>query len=116
MERVAGIMAFRTGLKRVADGVCSKLGMTQVTIEVPDELAAAFGGTPEARQRRLTAVAAIEGYRSGALSRGQVGQMLGLGFWETEEFFRANHVPLNYGAADLEADLKTLGELSKGIA
>ena len=34
---------------------------------------------------------ALEGYRAGGLSRGQVGTLLGLSFYDTEEFLKANH-------------------------
>ena len=55
--------------------------------------------------------AAIEGYRAGRLSHRQVGQMLGLDYWETESFLRERGVPLNYSAADLEADNATLDKI-----
>ena len=52
--------------------------------------------------------AAIEGYRAGRLSHRQVGQMLGLDYWQTEAFLKRRGVPLNYSAGDLEADSATL--------
>jgi hypothetical protein len=52
----------------------------------------------------LEAVAA-EGYRSGALRRGQVGSfLLGLSFFETEAFLKEHLGFLNYGEADLDRD------------
>ena len=54
---------------------------------------------------------AIEGYRTGKLSRAQVGRMLGLNRFEMDAFLKAHNVPLNYTSEDLEADRRTLDEL-----
>ena len=54
--------------------------------------------------RHVMEDAAIEGYRAGRLSQRQVGAMLGLDYWQTEAFLKERGVPLNYSAADLEAD------------
>ena len=51
--------------------------------------------------------AAIEGYRTGRLPHRQVGEMLGLDYWQTEAFLAERGVPLNYSVADLEADRAT---------
>jgi predicted HTH domain antitoxin len=83
----------------------------QVTVELPDQVARQWGETPEAVGRHVMEDAAIEGYRAGRLSHRQVGEMLGLDYWETEDFLKQRGVPLNYSAADLEADSATL----KGI-
>ena len=47
---------------------------------------------------------ALEGYRSGALTRGQAGRLLGFDFWEEEAFLKERHAVLPYDQADLEAD------------
>jgi predicted HTH domain antitoxin len=84
--------------------------MTEVIIKLPDTLALALGATPEARSRRLAEDAAIEEYRIGHLTQRQVGEMLGLDYWQTERFLAARHVPLNYSLADLQSDQATLND------
>jgi predicted HTH domain antitoxin len=85
--------------------------MINVTFELPESLAHAFGETPEARGRRLMEDAAVEEYRIGQLSQRQVGEMLGLDYWQTEQFLAGRNVPLNYFLGDLEADRATLDEI-----
>jgi predicted HTH domain antitoxin len=81
--------------------------MTEVVIRLPDTLARIFGGTPEARSRRLAEDAAVEEYRAGRLSQRQVGEMLGLDYWQTEHFLAERSVYINYSLADLQADRAT---------
>ena len=83
----------------------------QVTVELPDQVARQWGDTPDAVGRHVLEDAAIEGYRAGRLSQRQVGAMLGLDYWQTEDFLRGRGVPLNYSAADLEADNVTLDRI-----
>ena len=80
----------------------------QVTVELPDQVARQWGETPDAVGRHVMEDAAIEGYRAGRLSQRQVGAMLGLDYWRTEAFLKERGVPVNYSAADLEADNATL--------
>ena len=84
--------------------------MVQVTLELPEGLADAFGKTTELRQRTVLEDAAIEAYREGRLSHRQVGTVLGLDYWQTEQLFRDRGVPLNYSVGDLEADRITLND------
>ena len=84
--------------------------MVQVTVDLPEGIADAFGNTAEVRGRTLLEDAAMEAYREGRLSHRQVGRALGLDYWQTEDFFRKRGVPLNYSVADLEADRITLNE------
>ena len=76
----------------------------QVTVELPDQVARQWGDTPDAVGRHVLEDAAIEGYRAGRLSQRQAGAMLGFDYWQTEAFLQERGVPLNYSAADLEAD------------
>jgi predicted HTH domain antitoxin len=85
--------------------------MVEVTIRLPNALAAIFGQTAEARSRRLIEDAAIEEYRAGRLSQRQVGEMLELDYWQTEHFLAERKVPLNYSVTDLQADHVTLEEI-----
>ncbi|HXR05822.1 MAG TPA: UPF0175 family protein [Candidatus Acidoferrum sp.] len=83
----------------------------QVTVKLPDEVARRWGDTPDAVGRHVMEDAAIEGYRAGRLSHRQVGQLLALDYWQTEIFLKKRGVPLNYSAADLEADHATLAKI-----
>jgi hypothetical protein len=49
------------------------------------------------------------GYRDGALSRDQVGQLLGFSLWETEAFLKQRQAYLQYTEADLANDRSDLG-------
>lgn len=82
--------------------------MIEITIQVPDELAESIGETPSLRSRRVLENTAIEEYRGGRLSQRQVGEILGLDYWQTEAFLAERKVPRPYDLADLEADRATL--------
>jgi predicted HTH domain antitoxin len=83
----------------------------QVIVELPDQVARQWGETPDAVGRHVMEDAAIEGYRGGRLSHRQVGELLGLDYWQTEVFLQERGVPLNYSAADLETDRATLANI-----
>lgn len=84
----------------------------QVTMELPDQVARQWGDTPDAVGRRVLEDAAIERYREGRLSHRQVGDLLGLDYWQTERLLQQRGVPLNYSKADLDADRATLDKIS----
>ena len=54
----------------------------------------------------------IERYRGGRLSHRQVGEALGLNYWQTEALLEERGVPLNYVLTDLDADAATLKKIS----
>jgi predicted HTH domain antitoxin len=83
----------------------------QITVKLPDQIARQWGETPDAVGRHVLEDAAIEGYRAGRLSQRQVGAMLGFDYWQVEAFLKERGVPLNYSAADLEADSATLDKI-----
>src|SRR4051812_22642627 len=58
--------------------------MVEVTIQLPENIAHAFGETAEAQSQRVLEDAGIEEYRSGTLSLRQVGAMLGMDYRQTE--------------------------------
>ena len=76
-----------------------------VTIDLPEEierhLAEQWGNLP----RRALEALALEGYRSEALSAGQVAEMLHLSVWETEAFLKERRADLHYTAEDFEKDM-----------
>ena len=86
----------------------------QVTVELPDQVARQWGDNPDAVGRHVLEDAAIERYRAGRFSHRQVGDSLGLDYWETESFLKQRGVPLNYSPADLDADRVTLDKILTG--
>jgi predicted HTH domain antitoxin len=83
----------------------------KVTVNMPDQLARQWGDTPDAVARHVVEDAAIEGYRAGRISHRQVGEFLGLDYWQTEIFLKERGVPVNYSSADLDADNETLDKI-----
>jgi predicted HTH domain antitoxin len=75
-----------------------------VTVDVPENVARSLGEQPEAVGRQLLEQAAIEGYRSQRISRGQVREMLGLSWYGTEEFLAKHGCVRPYTSQDLEED------------
>jgi predicted HTH domain antitoxin len=63
-----------------------------LSVELPDAFARRLHLDGAQGQRRALEIFAIDGYRSHELTRGQVGELLGLSFYETEEFLKKNHV------------------------
>ena len=89
-----------------------------VNIELPEDISRALESEWGDVSRRTLEAIAAEGYRSRALTEGQVRQMLGFDSRiEVHEFLKRSGVYLDYDIADLEHDLETLGTLglmSKG--
>jgi len=84
----------------------------QVTLEIPDEIAACLGGPDGALSRTALEALAVQGYRAGALSTKQVRLLLGhLSRWETEDFLAAHGVLPGLTAAEAAEDSRKLGEL-----
>jgi predicted HTH domain antitoxin len=83
----------------------------EVVVNIPDPVARQWGDTPQAIGRHVVEDAAIERYRAGRLSHRQVGEVLGLDYWQTETFLKERGVPLNCSATDLEADAATLEKI-----
>jgi predicted HTH domain antitoxin len=82
-----------------------------ITFDIPErireELASRFGDLGQAAKEAL----AIEGYRTGKLSVGQVAEILGMGVIEAQSWLGSRGIPVNYAVEDLEADRETLARL-----
>jgi hypothetical protein len=78
----------------------------QVTLDLPDDISAALEGHwPDLPRQALEALA-IEGYRTGALTEGQVRRLLRLATRiEVHSLLKEHGVPLRYTEADFENDL-----------
>ena len=82
-----------------------------VSVRIPAAIAPRFGRDSETIARRVLEQATIEGYRSNQLSRGQVAEMLGLDWAETEEFLAKLHCDRQYDIGDLEEDRRNLDQI-----
>lgn len=77
-----------------------------MTIMVPDELANELGLSEASAKLEL----AISLYQRRAISLGKAAEVAGLGRRELQQELQRQGVPLNYGVADLEADVMVLRE------
>ena len=82
-------------------------------VNILDSVARHWGDTSQEIGRQLVEDAVIERYRSGRLSQRQVGEALGLDYWQTEAFLRKRRLPVNHSVADLAADEVALGKISR---
>ncbi len=62
--------------------------------------------------RRALEAIAVEGYRTQALTKAEVGRMLNLSWHKTEAFLKERQAYLHYAEADLEQDRAALNELT----
>jgi Uncharacterised protein family (UPF0175) len=79
----------------------------EVTVELPDEIAKHLGEANKVPRQMLEAFAA-EAYRVQKLSRHQLSQLLGLDYWQTEDFLSQHEARRPFTLADLEADRQSL--------
>lgn len=95
----------------VADGWWPLNGSdNEAVVNMPHPVTEQRGDNPQAIDRHD---AVIERYRRGQLSHRQVGEALGLDYWQTEAYLRERGVLLKYSAADLEADEAALKRISR---
>lgn len=85
----------------------------QITVKLPDDIAQHTHPGREALE-----VLAIEGYRSGALTHYEAGQLLGLSRFEFDGFLKDRNIYDHaYDVGDLEQDLETLRQIeTKGLS
>jgi predicted HTH domain antitoxin len=75
-------------------------------LDLPEPVARALGGEANAARHVLESVVA-DLYRDGKLARGQVRQILGLTWHETEELLARKGCDRHYYLTDLENDWET---------
>lgn len=80
----------------------------QIALELPEDIAKHLETAWRDVSRGTLEAVAVEGYREGALTRGQVGRLLGLSFWETEAFLKERQAYLAYTEEDFEQDRRDL--------
>ena len=76
----------------------------QVSLTIPDDVAAELEPGGADLGRRALEALAIEGYRAEALSLGQVAEMLGLSINEADGFLKARGVALLVPLEDFARD------------
>jgi hypothetical protein len=64
-----------------------------VSIEIPDQFAKQFRLDEGSRSRALLEAFLLQRYAEGELTAGQVGEVLGLSFHETEQFLHDHNAP-----------------------
>jgi hypothetical protein len=82
-----------------------------LSVELPDAVAHQMGLDGAEGQHRALEMLALEGYRLCELSRGQVGKLLGMGYYETEEFLKRNRAFIEYTKEEYEQDSAALEKL-----
>jgi hypothetical protein len=81
------------------------------SVEIPDAYARQMHlDGPQASRYALERLVS-DGYRAGELSRGQVSELLGLSFWETEALLKKHDCGLGLNFEEYERDSKRLREL-----
>ncbi|MFN0172463.1 MAG: UPF0175 family protein [Bryobacteraceae bacterium] len=85
-----------------------------VSINLPEEIAQQLQASWKDMPRRALEAIALEGYRSGALTRDQVGRLLALSFWESEAFLKQHGAWLPYDESDLEQDRQSIDQALAG--
>ena len=64
-----------------------------VSVEIPDNFAKEFHLDEASHSRALLEAFLLQRYAEGELTAGQVGEVLGLSFHETEQFLHDHHAP-----------------------
>ena len=83
----------------------------QIALELPEDIAKRLELAWHDVSRGTLEAIAVEGYREGTLTRGQVERLLGLSFWETEAFLKERQAYLAYTEEDFEQDRRDLDRL-----
>jgi predicted HTH domain antitoxin len=81
-----------------------------LTVELPDDIAEQLHWQAPESQRRLLELVAVDGYRRGDLSRGQVGELLDLSLWETEALLKEHHCGPGLSVPEYERSVTRLKE------
>ena len=84
----------------------------RISVELPDDVTEILKAAWRDLPRGVLEAVALEGYRDGALSRDQVGRLLGLSLWDTEAFLKERQAYLAYNEEDLEQDRRDLDRIA----
>ena len=81
-----------------------------LSVEVPDAIARQLHVDGPQGSRRALESLALDGYRAGDLSRGQVSELLGMSFWETEAFLKERGCGLGLSIEEYERSSRQMRE------
>jgi len=77
----------------------------QIHLDIPEGIATNFGEDARSVERAALEGLALEGIRSGSLSRGQVRQLLGLqSRYEVDGFLKAHGIPVQESFEEVQRD------------
>ena len=79
-----------------------------LSVDVPDQIAHRLRLDGPRSNRRALEMFALEGYRSGDLSRGQVSELLGLGFTDAEQFLKDHNAHIGTTIEEFREDAANL--------
>jgi len=86
----------------------------QIHLDIPEGIATHFGGDARSVERAALEALALEGIRSGSLSRGQVRQLLGLpSRYEVDGFLKAHGVPVQESLEEVQGDAELVLALGR---
>ena len=85
--------------------------MATITIELPDAIIQKLEQSSGGVSHQVLEAVVLEGYRSERLSRGEVAEMLGLGWHETERFLAEHGLLYHYTLEDLDEDRQALDRI-----
>ncbi len=85
--------------------------MTRIAVDLPEDIAKRLETAWRDVSRGTLEAVALEGYRDGALTRDQVGRLLGLSLWDTEAFLKERQAYLAYTEEDFEQDRRDLDRI-----
>jgi predicted HTH domain antitoxin len=78
-----------------------------ITLDLPANIGQSLSDGWRDVPRKTLEALAVQGYKDGVLTRGQVSEMLSMNYWETEAFLKENGAYLHYDEKDLEEDHET---------
>ena len=81
-----------------------------LSVEMPDSIARQLHLDGPQGSRRALEMLALAGYWAGDLSRGQISELLGMSFWETEAFLKEHECGLGLSFEEYERSSKQLRE------
>ena len=80
-----------------------------MSIVIPDEIIQATRLTAAELQQEL----AVALFQREKLTLGQASRLAGMNQWQFQQLLGSRDIPVHYGVADFEADLRTLEDLRR---
>jgi hypothetical protein len=88
--------------------------MMQITLNIPEEIGRNLGDDTASIERAALEALALEGIRSGALSRGQVGKLLGFRTrYDLDGFLKTHGVPVQEKLEEVHRDSELVLSLGR---